>query len=75
MLFKVIFETCQNFTMKKKKAFDQVALGSLLITLIMLSIGQAVSTSDNDQVKPVGKDYVDVKPVWPVCVCVATMLQ
>ena len=26
-------------------------------------------------VKAAGKDYVNVKPVWPVCVCVATMLQ
>ena len=34
----------------------------------MFTIGQAVSTSDNDQVKPAGKDYVNVKPVWPVCV-------
>ena len=29
----------------------------------MFTIGQAVSTSDNDQVKPAGKDYVNVKPV------------
>ena len=26
-------------------------------------------------VKAAGKDDVNVKPVWPVCVCVATMLQ
>ena len=41
----------------------------------MFTIAQAVSTSDNDKVKPVGKDYVNVKPVWPACVCVATMLE
>ena len=28
----------------------------------------------NDQVKPAGKDYLNVKPVWPSCVFVATML-
>ena len=41
----------------------------------MFTIGQAVSTGDNDQVKPARKDYVNVKPVRPLCVCVATMLQ
>ena len=25
-------------------------------------------------VKPAGKDYGNVKPLWPVCVCVAAML-
>ena len=34
----------------------------------MLTIGWADSTSDNDQVKPAGKDYLNVKPVWPSCV-------
>ena len=29
----------------------------------MFTIGQAVSTSDNDQVKPTAKDYVNVEPV------------
>ena len=29
----------------------------------MFTIGQAVSTSDNDQVKAAGKDYMNVKPV------------
>ena len=29
----------------------------------MFTIGQAVSTSDNDQVKAAGKDYVNMKPV------------
>ena len=29
----------------------------------MFTIGQAVYTSDNDQVKPTGKDYVNVKQV------------
>ena len=33
----------------------------------MFTIGQEFSTSENDQVKPAGKDYVNVKPVWPVC--------
>ena len=41
----------------------------------MSSIGQVVYTSDNDQVKAAWKDYVNVKPVWPVCVFVATMLE
>ena len=41
----------------------------------MFTIGKAVSASDNYQIKPVGTDYVNVKPVWPVFVCVATMLQ
>ena len=41
----------------------------------MFTIGLAVSTSDNDQVKAAGKDCVNVKPVWQVCVCVATILQ
>ena len=41
----------------------------------MFTIGQAVSPGDNDQVKAAGKDYVNVKPVRPLCVCVATMLQ
>ena len=36
----------------------------------MFTAGQAASTSDNDQVKPAGKDYVNVKPVWPKCVWV-----
>ena len=40
----------------------------------MFTIGCAVPTSDNGQVKPAGKDYLNVKPVWPSCVCVATML-
>ena len=62
---------------KNKNDFYEVALGSLLITWIMFAIGQTVSTSDNDQVKPGGKDYVNVKPepVWLVCVYVATVLQ
>ena len=29
----------------------------------MFTIGLAVSTSDNDQVKPAGKDHVNAKPV------------
>ena len=29
----------------------------------MLTIGQAASTSDNDQLKPAGKDYLNVKQV------------
>ena len=41
----------------------------------MVTIGWAVSSNDNDQVRPAGKDHVIVKPVWPVCACVATMLQ
>ena len=30
---------------------------------LMFPVGQAVSTTRNDQVKPVGKDYASVKPV------------
>ena len=41
----------------------------------MFTIGMAVSTSDNDLLKVVERDYVNVKPVWPVCVWVLTMLQ
>ena len=41
----------------------------------MFKIELALSTSDNDQVKTAGKDYVNVKPVGPVCTCVATVLQ
>ena len=36
----------------------------------MFTIGQAVSTSENDQVKPAGKDYVNMKQcVTSVCMC------
>ena len=41
----------------------------------MFTIGLAVSTSDNDQVKPAWKDNVNMKPVWPACVYVPTMLE
>ena len=41
----------------------------------MFAIGLAASASKNGQVKAAGKDFVNVKPVWPVCVCVATILQ
>ena len=42
----------------------------------MFTVGLIVSTSHNDDnVKAAGKDHENVKPVWPVCVCVATMLQ
>ena len=41
----------------------------------MFRIGYIVSTSDNDQVQAAGKDYADVKPVWPVCEHVVTMLH
>ena len=58
-----MFENCQNVTMKNKKEFLLIALASLLITWNMFTIGYAVSTSDNDQVKTVGKDYVNMKPV------------
>ena len=40
----------------------------------MFAIGLAVSTSGKDQVKAAGIDYVNMKPVWPVCVCAVTML-
>ena len=34
----------------------------------MFRIGYAVSTIDNHQGKPAGKDYVNVIPVWLMCV-------
>ena len=37
----------------------------------MFTISSAVSTSDNDQAKPAGKDYLNVNPVGPSCACVA----
>ena len=36
----------------------------------MFKIVLVVFTSDNDQVKTGEKDYVNVKPGWPVCVYV-----
>ena len=30
----------------------------------MSTIGYAIFTSDNGQVKPAGKDYLNVKPNW-----------
>ena len=41
----------------------------------MFTFGQTVSTSDDNQVKPAGKEYMNVKPVQTTCVCVATMLE
>ena len=61
-----MFETCQNVTMKNKKEFLLSCSGFFtgkLITWNMFTTGQAVSTSDNDQVKAAGKDYVNLKPV------------
>ena len=75
LLFKVMFDTCQNFIMKNKKDVYKVSIASLLITWILLTSRWTASTVDNDQVKAVGKDYANAKPVRPVCVCVATMLQ
>ena len=49
--------------MNNKKSFYYVALNSLLITWIIFTIGEPVSNSDNDQVKPAGKDYVNLKQV------------
>lgn len=48
-------------------------MASLMIIWNKFTIGNAASTSDNDQVKVGGKDYV--KLVWTVCVCVATMIK
>ena len=31
----------------------------------MFTFGQAVSASDDNQVKPAGKEYVNVKPMQP----------
>ena len=41
----------------------------------MFTIGQAVSISENDQVKPTGKHYMSVNQVWLAFVCVAKMLE
>ena len=30
----------------------------------MFTIGQTVFTNDNDQAKPAGEDYLNVKPKW-----------
>ena len=64
LLFKAMFDTCQNFTMKNEKDFYYVALASLMITWIMFTIGQAALTIDSDQVKPAGKGFLNVKPSW-----------
>ena len=40
----------------------------------MFTIGYAVSASDYDQLTAAGEDYVNMKPVWSVCVCVPTKL-
>ena len=59
-----MFQTCQNFTKKNKKDFYEVAPASSLITWNIFTIRLAVSTSDNDQVKAAGKNYVKImKPV------------
>ena len=58
--------------MKDAKGLYYAALASLLITWILFINGYAVSTSDNDQVQPAGKDYVNEKSVRPSCVCVAS---
>ena len=56
-----MFQTCQHFTMKNKKGFKLLYL--LYDNLDHVRNGLAISTGDNDQVKPAGKDYVNVKPV------------
>ena len=61
-----MFETCQTVTMKNKKEFLLSCSGFFtdkLITCNMVTTGLTVSTSDNDQVKAAGKDYVNLKPV------------
>ena len=39
LLFKAMFDTCQNFTMKNEKDLYYVALASLMITWNMFTIG------------------------------------
>ena len=39
----------------------------------MFKIWEVIATNDNDKVKTGGKDYVNVKPVWRLCACVATI--
>ena len=73
LLLNNLFETCWNFTLKNKKMLLLSCSGFFIDNLKYNQIN--ISTNDNDQVKAVGKDYMNVKPLWPVCVCVATMLQ
>ena len=60
--FKYCFKAIRASRLITKKSFYLVALAYLLINWIMFPIGSAVSTSDNDQVKAAGKDYMNVKP-------------
>ena len=47
--------------------------GYFVITWNMVTIGEVVSASDNDQVKATEKDYVNVKPMWALCEFVALL--
>ena len=65
---------CKPENLLKKDSKTSVFLLILLSFLEQLFfIKHFLSISDNDQVKPAGEDYVNVKPVWPACVCDATM--
>ena len=44
-----MFETCQNFTMKKQKSFRKVVLDSLMLTWNMFTGEKAACTCDSDQ--------------------------
>ena len=50
-----MFKTCHNFISKNKKGLYEVAMVSLLIIWNIFTVGQAVSTSDNDKVKAAGR--------------------
>ena len=77
LVFKVIFETVRTSPSRTKKALSK------LLWLLYWQFGPfsqlgrlfLLVTMDNDQVKSARKHYVNVKPVWPACVCIATMLE
>ena len=62
LLLKVMFETCQNFTMKNKKLLLSFS-GIFIDNLDHVHNWVGCFTNDNHQVKAVGKDYENVKPV------------
>ena len=51
-----MFKTYQNFTMRNQKWFLQRCSGFFIVNMKHVYSWVAVSTSDNDLVKPAGKD-------------------
>ena len=67
-----MFETCQDFTMKNnKKGFFIDNLEHFLNWVGCFYEEQWSS----DLVRVAGKDYVNVKSLWPVCAGVGIILQ